>query len=178
MRQPLRGVKRMPKDLGARRYSNGGPESKEVCSFSAVCNGRGSRLGDDDANHNVPESKPSKRDRRNSPAHRHNKAGHRPRHSQWRHLPLGPLPPELPELSAFSISYPVILYRIKTNAGRLYPWFRDWSVGNKTGTEFTWKTWKDKPGGRLISRQNIRFTRGAVDVVRWTTGSRISLINV
>jgi hypothetical protein len=72
----------MPKDLGARRYSNGGPKSKKVRSFSGTRNGRGPSICDDDANANVPESKPSKRDQRNSPAHGHNKAGHRPRCSQ------------------------------------------------------------------------------------------------
>ena len=55
---------------------------KSAYLISAVRNGRGSRLCDGDANSNALESKPSKRDRRNSPAHGHNKAGHRPRYSR------------------------------------------------------------------------------------------------
>ena len=50
--------------------------SESACLISAVRNGRGSRLCGDDANSNALESKPSKRDRHNSPAHRRNKAGH------------------------------------------------------------------------------------------------------
>ena len=72
----------MPKDLGARRYSNGGPKSKKARSFSGARNGRGPSICDGDANANVPESKPSKRDRRNNPVHDYNKAGHRPRYSR------------------------------------------------------------------------------------------------
>ena len=55
---------------------------KSAYLISAVRNGRGSRLCDGDAKPNGLESTPSKRGRRNSPAHRRNKAGHQLRRSQ------------------------------------------------------------------------------------------------
>ena len=71
----------MPKDLGARRYSNGGPKSKKVRSFSGTRNGRGPSICDDDANANVPESRHNSVVRRNTPARGYNKAGRRPQYS-------------------------------------------------------------------------------------------------
>src|SRR5438105_10642359 len=56
--------------------------SQRVRRLSVVRNGRGSRLCDGDASPNVPESKPNKPDRRSSPAHGYNKAGHLLRYSQ------------------------------------------------------------------------------------------------